>query len=87
MENLPDSRFILGKNKTPPLTNTNANKVPMLVRSVINLSSITKTNPPTRTPDIIVEKLGVLYFLLILPNALGNKPSRLIAIQIRGCPS
>src|SRR5687768_8114502 len=41
----------------------------------------------TKNPVKIVENEGVLYFGWIRENILGNKPSRLILIQILGCPN
>ena len=44
-----------GKRSTPPETSTNANKVPMLVRSVMRLAPTNKDGIDTRQPVMIVE--------------------------------
>ena len=41
---------------------------------------------PTTNPVTIVANPGVLYFGCISANFLGINPSRLIVIQMRGCP-
>ena len=38
-------------------------------------------------PVMIVENQGVLYLGWINPKAFGRRRSRLMLIQIRGCPS
>ena len=38
-------------------------------------------------PVMMVENQGVLNFGWILAKAFGSSPSRLMLIQIRGCPS
>ena len=43
-------------------TNTNANKVPILVKSVIRLIDMNKDGTPTNMPVIIVAKAGVPNF-------------------------
>ncbi len=48
--------------KTPPQTYTNANKVPILVKSKTKFSSVKNIGIPTTKPVTIVAKLGVLYF-------------------------
>ena len=48
--------------KTPPQTNTKANKVPMDVKSNTKFSSVKNIGIPTTKPVTIVAKLGVLYF-------------------------
>ena len=40
----------------------------------------------TTKPVTIVAKDGVLYFGCTFENCFGNRPSRLILIQILGCP-
>ena len=58
--NFPASFGLNGKSNTPPLTSTNANKVPMLVRPVMSLSSTNSTSPPTSNPEMMVANPGVL---------------------------
>ena len=50
---------ILGNTNTPKQTNTNANKVPMLVKSVMIVLGINKEGMPTKKPVIIVANAGV----------------------------
>ena len=46
----PGSLIFGGKNKTPPETKRNANKVPILVKSVTKSLSINKAPTPTMIP-------------------------------------
>ncbi len=48
--------------KTPPHTNTNANKVPMLVNAITTSKLRNNAGMPTRRPVKTVENDGVLYF-------------------------
>jgi hypothetical protein len=45
-----------------------------------------KAGIATTKPVTTVAYDGVLYFGALFENRFGNKPSRLILIQIRGCP-
>src|SRR5574343_645948 len=78
--------FILGNTSTPKHTSTNANKVPMLVKSVMKPLLINKEGTATINPVRIVENPGVWYLGSTSANFLGNKPSLLMLIQILGCP-
>ena len=72
---------------TPPDTRINANKVPMLVRSVTSVRFKNKAGMATKKPVTMVAKAGVLYFLCSLENRGGKSPSRLMLIHIRGWPT
>src|SRR5678809_1162188 len=72
------------KTNTPPQTSTNANNVPMLVNAITTSRLRNKAGMPTSAPVNKVEKEGVLYFGWIFANTFGNKPSRLMLIQILG---
>ncbi len=48
MLNFPGTLISFGKYKTPPQTSTKAKRVPILVRSVISLSSTTNTGSPDK---------------------------------------
>ena len=76
----------LGNINTPKQTNTKANKVPILVRSVTVLIDINKAGTPTNIPVTMVANVGVPNLGCILENFFGNNPSLLILIQILGCP-
>ena len=52
--------LIAGIMITPPLTKTKANKVPILVKSVISVRFVNKAGIATIRPAIMVEKEGVL---------------------------
>ena len=56
------SSSFAGNNNTPPQTNTKANKVPILVRSVTSVRLTNNAGTPTTIPVKMVEKDGVLYF-------------------------
>ena len=77
----------LGNTNTPKQTSTNANKVPMLVKSVILEIDINMAGTPTKIPVMMVAKPGVPYVGCTSENFFGNKPSRLMLIQILGCPN
>ena len=51
-----------GNTNTPPHTSVNANSVPILVKSRMNVRSVKKIGIPTTSPVIIVANAGVLYF-------------------------
>src|ERR1700752_2892934 len=76
-----------GSTSTPQDTSTNANNVPMLVSWVISPLPTNSAGTATMMPVMMVENHGVLNFGWILPKALGNSLSRLMLIQMRGCPS
>ena len=71
---------------TPPQTNTKANKVPILHKSVTIFKFMNNAGIATTNPTTMVAKEGVLYLGCTIENFFGNKPSRLMLIQIRGCP-
>jgi len=64
-----------------------ANKVPMLLRSTTSLRFMNNAGIATTTPVIMVENEGVLKRGWTREKIGGSNPSRLILIQIRGCPS
>jgi hypothetical protein len=72
---------------TPPHTSIKANSVPAEQISVTMFISTKNMGIATKKPVKTVEKEGVLYLGCILEKALGNKPSRLMLIQMRGCPN
>src|SRR5262245_40137567 len=72
---------------TPPHTSTNANKVPMLVRSVTSVRFMNNDGIATTRPVTMVENHGVLNRGWMEEKMDGSRPSRLIDIQMRGCPS
>src|SRR5687768_1785635 len=72
---------------TPPHTRQKANNVPAEQISVTIDISTKKIGIATMMPVMIVEKPGVLNFGCTLANAGGSRPSRLMLIQMRGCPS
>ena len=74
------------KIKTPPQTSTNANKVPIEHKSVTMVKFMNKAGTATTNPTTMVANEGVLYFGCTFENRLGNKPSRLMLIHMRGCP-
>src|SRR5689334_2441871 len=78
------SGWVFSNTNTPPQTRTNANNVPMLVRSVTSTRFINSDGMATTNPATIVENHGVLNRGWIEENIGGNNPSRLIDIQIRG---
>src|SRR6185437_3448429 len=53
---------LLGNKSTPPHTSTNANNVPMLVKSVTSVRFKNNAGIATKRPVTIVAKEGVLYF-------------------------
>ena len=71
----------------PPQTRTNANKVPMLVSEITNSRFKNNAGIATTNPVNIVEKEGVLKRGCMVEKIFGNRPSRLIASQIRGWPN
>ena len=77
----------LGNTNTPKQTSTNANKVPILVKSVILEMDINMEGTPTKIPVMMVAKPGVPYLGCTAENFLGSNPSLLILIQILGCPN
>jgi hypothetical protein len=52
---------LAGSKSTPPHTSTNANRVPILVRSVTSVRFRKRAGTATTKPVRIVEKDGVLY--------------------------
>src|SRR6185503_5955827 len=72
---------------TPADTSTNANKVPMFVRSTTSAMFANAANVPTNRPVRIVPTYGVRYFGCTLENAFGSSPSRDIEKKMRGWPS
>src|SRR5690348_3697143 len=60
---------------TPALTNTNANKVPMLVRSPVISPGNKVAKPPTNKNNIQLDLNGVLNFECNCANVPGNNPS------------
>src|SRR5262245_22787205 len=65
----------------------NANNVPMLVRSVTSVRFINNEGIATTNPVMIVENHGVLNRGWMAEKIGGSNPSRLIDIQMRGCPN
>src|SRR5690606_37867759 len=86
IRNFPRGISLSCKTKTPAQTNEKANKVPILHKSVTMVKFINNAGTATTKPVTIVANDGVLYFGCTLENFLGNSPSRLILIQILGCP-
>src|ERR1051325_1226572 len=72
---------------TPADTSTNANSVPMFVRSTTSAMLANAANAATNTPVRIVPTYGVLYFGWTLASTGGRRPSRAIEKKMRGCPS
>ena len=68
--------LILGKVKTPKQTKTNANKVPILVKSVMSELGRNKEGIPTKNPVMIVAKAGVLWGK-VLTKVTGAMPDGL----------
>ena len=75
---------ILGNINTPADTSTKANRVPILVRSVIRELCMNNEGTATSTPVTIVAKDGVWNLGCTFEKILGSNPSRLILIQILG---
>src|SRR5215510_8982307 len=65
----------------------NANNVPMLVRSVTSVRFMNNEGIATTSPVMMVENHGVLKRGWMAEKIGGSNPSRLIDIQMRGCPS
>ena len=61
--------------QTPIQTNTNANKVPILVRSPVMSPGNKVAKPPTNKNNIQLDLNGVLNFLCKSENAPGKRPS------------
>src|SRR4030095_13365990 len=59
---------------TPIQTNTNANKVPILVRSPVMSPGNKVAKPPTKRNNIQFDLNGVLNFLCKSENAHGKRP-------------
>src|SRR6185437_3168207 len=72
---------------TPADTSTNANSVPMLVRSTTSEMFANAENVATNTPVRMVPTYGVLYFGCTFAITGGSSPSRAIEKKMRGCPS
>jgi hypothetical protein len=85
--NLPFTAASRGSKSTPPHTSTKANKVPILVRLVTSVRFKNKAGIATTNPVTIVANDGVWNLGWMRENAFGNKPSRLMLIQMRGWPS
>src|SRR5687768_13266106 len=61
---------------TPADTNTNANRVPMFVRSTTSAMFANAANVATKSPVMIVPTYGVRYFGCTFENSGGRRPSR-----------
>src|SRR5579884_3194601 len=72
---------------TPADTSTNANSVPMLVRSTTSAMLANAAKNATKMPVRIVPTYGVLYLGCTLARNGGSNPSRDIEKKMRGCPS
>src|SRR5688500_10934665 len=57
-------------------TNTNANRVPMFVRSTTSAMFANAANVATNVPVMIVPTYGVRYFGCTFENSGGSRPSR-----------
>src|SRR3982751_5187166 len=71
---------------TPADTSTNANNVPIFVRSTTSAMFANAANVATKSPVRIVPTYGVRYFGCTFENALGSRPSRDIEKKMRGWP-
>src|SRR6185437_104921 len=69
---------------TPADTSTNANNVPMFVRSTTSAMLANAANTATNIPVRIVPTYGVLYFGCTFARKGGNSPSRDIEKKMRG---
>src|SRR5438128_362019 len=69
---------------TPAETSTNANNVPMFVKSTTSAMFANAANAATKTPVKIVPTYGVLYLGWTLASTGGSKPSRAIEKKMRG---
>ena len=67
-------------------TRTNANSVPMFVRSYVSPASPIRAQRPTTTPVTIVVAHGTRYFGCTRAAHRGSRPSRAMAKKMRGCP-
>src|SRR6476619_5524016 len=72
---------------TPAETNTNANSVPMFVRSTTSAMFANAAKNATNTPVRIVPMYGVRYLGCTFARNGGSNPSRDIEKKMRGCPS
>ena len=66
---------VLRKINTPIQTNTNANNVPIDVRSPAILDGRNAANKPTNTKRIILLLYGVLNFGWSVEKTFGSNPS------------
>ncbi len=79
--------FCFSRTRMPPQTKTKANKVPILVNANTTSRLRNRAGIATNRPVRIVENEGVLYLGWRREKIAGSKPSRLILIQILGCPN
>src|SRR5688500_9773896 len=70
------SGSVFRRKITPADTNTNANSVPMFVRSTTSAMFANPANVATKRPVRIVPTYGVRYFGWTFENSGGRRPSR-----------
>src|SRR6185437_3498937 len=72
---------------TPADTSTNANNVPICVRSTTSEMFAKAENVATNTPVRIVQKDDVVYLGCTFAMTGGSRPTRAIEKKMRGWPS